>query len=55
MIIHHITLITLMKRGQIKINDHLSPAEAETWAELGKNIKISRPTYQKFKGLSAKT
>ena len=23
--------------GQIKIKDHLSPAEAETWAELGKN------------------
>ena len=21
--------------GQIKIKDHLSPAEAETWAELG--------------------
>ena len=25
--------------GQIKIKDHLSPAEAETWAELGKNNK----------------
>ena len=24
--------------GQIKIKDHLSPAEAETWTELGKKV-----------------
>ena len=27
--------------GKIKINDHLSPTEAEIGAEFGKNIKIS--------------
>ena len=24
--------------GKIKIKDHLSPAEAEAWTELGKNL-----------------
>ena len=26
--------------GKIKIKDHLSPAEAETWTELGKKLLI---------------
>ena len=31
--------------GKIKIKDHLSPAEAETWTELGKNKLDVRAEY----------
>ena len=31
--------------GKIKIKDHLSPAEAETWTELGKTINAFYKSY----------